>query len=56
MRRVDMTLLAEHIALQTAADKMELPWLKLAIFGSRRSDKNSLPMDHGLKACGNSGS
>ena len=44
MRRVDMTLpqLAEHIRFQTAASKMELPWLKLAIFGNQRSEKNSL--------------
>ena len=44
MRRVDMTLpqLAEHIRFQTAASKMALPWLKLAIFGNRRSEKNSL--------------
>ena len=40
----DMTLpqLAEHIANQTAASKMELPWLKLAIFGNKRSEKNCL--------------
>ena len=38
MRRVDMTLrqLAEHIGYQTAASKMELPWLKLALFGTKR--------------------
>ena len=44
MRRVDMTLpqLAEHIRYQTAASKMELPWLKLAIFGNKRSEKNCL--------------
>ena len=44
MRRVDMTLpqLAEHIRFQTAASKMALPWLKLAIFGNQRSEKNSL--------------
>ena len=44
MRRVDMTLpqLAEHIRFQTAASKMALPWLKLAIFGNKRSEKNSL--------------
>jgi Primase C terminal 2 (PriCT-2) len=44
IRRVDMTLpqLAEHIRFQTAASKMALPWLKLAIFGNRRSEKNSL--------------
>ena len=39
-----MTLpqLAEHIRFQTAASKMALPWLKLAIFGNKRSEKNSL--------------
>ena len=44
MRRVDMTLpqLAEHIRFQTAASKMALPWLKLALFGNKRSEKNSL--------------
>ena len=44
MRRVDMTLpqLAEHIRFQTAASKMALPWLKLAIFGNKRSENNSL--------------
>ena len=44
MRRVDMTLpqLAEHIRFQTAASKMELPWLKLAVFGNKRSEKNCL--------------
>ena len=44
LRRVDMTLpqLAGHIGTQTAASKCELPWLKLAIFGSKRSDKNCL--------------
>src|SRR5262245_63160110 len=47
MRRVDMTLpqLAAHIGYQTAASKMELPWLKLAAFGGKRSDKNSLRTD-----------
>ena len=42
MRRVDMTLpqLAEHIRFQTAASKMALPWLKLALFGNKRSEKN----------------
>ena len=39
-----MTLpqLAEHIRKQTAASKMELPWLKLAVFGNKRSEKNCL--------------
>ena len=39
-----MTLpqLAEHIRFQTAASKMELPWLKLALFGNKRSEKNCL--------------
>ena len=40
-RRVDLTLpqLAERIAKQCAANKMELPWLKLAIFGNTRERK-----------------
>ena len=44
MRRVDMTLpqLAEHIRFTTAASKMALPWLKLALFGNKRSENNSL--------------
>ena len=44
MRPVDMTLpqLAGHIGFTTAANKMALPWLKLALFGDKRSDKNSL--------------
>ena len=44
LRRVDMTLpqLAEHIRTQTAASKGDLPLLKLAIFGSKRSAKNCL--------------
>ena len=44
MRRVDMTLpqLAKHIRFQTAASKMELPWLKLALFENKRSQNNSL--------------
>ena len=44
MRRVDMTLLqlAEHIRFQTATSKMALPWLKFALFGNKRSEKNSL--------------
>ena len=44
MRRIDVTLpvLAEHIRFRTAAGKMQLPWLKLAIFGNKRSEKNSL--------------
>ena len=44
MYRMDMTLpqLAERIRSQSAASKMALPWLKLALFGNQRSDKNSL--------------
>jgi hypothetical protein len=44
LRRVDMTLphLAEHIRTQTAASKGDLPLLKLAIYGSKRSAKNCL--------------
>ena len=44
LRRVDLTLpqLAAHIGYQTAASKGDLPLLKLAIFGSKRSDKNCL--------------
>ena len=40
----DLTLsqLADRIAKQAAASKMELPWLKLAIFGNKRSEKNCL--------------
>ena len=44
LRTADLTLpqLADRIAKQTAASKMELPWLKLAIFGNKRSEKNCL--------------
>ena len=44
MRRLPMTLpqLAGHIEKQTAASKMDLPWLKLEIFGDKRSEKNCL--------------
>ena len=40
----DLTLsqLADRIAKQAAASKMELPWLKLATFGNKRSEKNCL--------------
>ena len=40
----DLTLsqLADRIAKQVAASKMELPWLKLAVFGNKRSEKNCL--------------
>ena len=45
--RVDMTLpdLAAHIAFKTAPSKMGLPWLKLAMFGNQRSDRNCLRCD-----------
>ena len=44
LQTADLTLsqLSEGIAKQTAASKMELPWLKLAIFGDKRSEKNCL--------------
>ena len=44
LQTADLTLsqLAEGIAKQTAASKMELPWLKLAIFGDKRSEKSCL--------------
>ena len=44
LRSADLTLpqLADRIARQSAASKMELPWLKLAIFGNKRSEKNCL--------------
>ena len=44
MHTADLTLpqLADRIAKQAAASKMELPWLKLAIFGDKRSEKNCL--------------
>jgi uncharacterized protein DUF5906 len=43
-RCVDLTLpqLAEQIRLKTGPSKSELPWLKLAIFGNKRSGKNCL--------------
>ena len=47
MHRADMTLpqLAAQIGKRTAASKMALPWLKLALFGNKRSDKNCLRTD-----------
>ena len=44
LHTADLTLpqLADGIAKQAAASKMELPWLKLAIFGNKRSEKNCL--------------
>jgi hypothetical protein len=44
LRSDELTLpqLAEHIRCQTAAGKMDLPWLKLAIFGTQRSKANCL--------------
>ncbi len=47
MHRADMTLpqLAAQIGNRTAASKMALPWLKLALFGNKRSDKNCLRTD-----------
>ena len=44
LHTADLTLsqLANRIAKQAAASKMELPWLKLAIFGNKRSEKNCL--------------
>ena len=47
----DLTLsqLADHIKKQSAASKMELPWLKLAIFGNKRSEKNCLRTNANLE-------
>jgi uncharacterized protein DUF3987 len=44
MDREEMPLpqLAERIRSQTAADKMQLPWLKLATFGNKRTPAGSL--------------
>jgi hypothetical protein len=41
---IDLTLpqLAEQIRLKTGPSKLELPWLKLAIFGDKRSSKNCI--------------
>jgi hypothetical protein len=43
-RRIDLTLpeLAKQIRLKTGPNKDGLPWLKLAVFGEKRSDKNCL--------------
>jgi hypothetical protein len=43
-RCIDLTLpqLAEQIRLETAPDKLKLPWLKLARFGNTRSPKGCL--------------
>jgi AAA domain len=43
-RRVDLTLpqLAKQIQFKTGPSKEALPWLKLAVFGEKRSEKNCL--------------
>ena len=41
-RRHDAAAARRAHQFQTAASKMELPWLKLAIFGNKRSENNSL--------------
>jgi len=48
-----MTLgnLAERIRAATAPRKDMLPWLKLARFGNKRTDKNSLRHDANVLAC-----
>ena len=47
LRVEDVTLrqLADRIASQTAADKARLPLLKLACFGTKRTDRNCLRHD-----------
>jgi len=47
LRLEDVTLrqLADRIASQTAADKARLPLLKLARFGTKRTDRNCLRHD-----------
>jgi hypothetical protein len=42
--RIDLTLpqLAEQIRLKTGPSKEKLPWLKLAVFGEKRSERNCL--------------
>lgn len=42
--------LAERIRVVTASSKGRLPWLKLATFGDKRSDKNSLRNDANVRA------
>lgn len=51
MRRLSTTLpqLADLIAKQTAHNKMELPWLKFATFGNKRSTKNCLRTNENVK-------
>ncbi|MBV8521709.1 MAG: recombinase family protein, partial [Acetobacteraceae bacterium] len=42
--------LADLIRIQTAPEKVSLPWLKLAVFGESRTEKNSLRHDANVKA------
>jgi hypothetical protein len=41
--------LAEQIQLKTGPSKLELPWLKLAVFGDKRSNKNCLRTNANLE-------
>lgn len=47
----DLTLpqLRDRIIATTAASKMKLPWLKLATFGTKRSEKNCLRTNENVK-------
>ena len=47
---VTLSQLAKGIGLTTEPEKFALPWLKLARFGGRRSDKNCLRTDINLQA------
>ncbi|MBV8589346.1 MAG: DUF3987 domain-containing protein [Acetobacteraceae bacterium] len=42
--------LADLIRIQSAPEKASLPWLKLAVFGEIRTEKNSLRHDANVKA------
>jgi hypothetical protein len=51
LRTANLTLpqLRDKIITETAASKMELPWLKLAIFGNKRTDKKCLRSNENTK-------
>jgi hypothetical protein len=52
LRCADLTLpqLAEEIRLETSPSKLTLPWLKLAVFGERRSPRNCLRTNNNTAA------
>jgi hypothetical protein len=48
---VSLPLLCDHILSTNAPTKEQTPWLKLAKFGNKRTDKNCLRNDANITAC-----